>query len=210
MGEGRSLRALLNQYRYLRAQSVNESLTERAPTTVWGTIAKWSKMYGWVERSKKWDQEVWIQDEQDHLRFWRHYRDRIQKVGDKMLAHAEEMLKMPLIRSQSSDGTTIIEPAKWQLADATKFTSESLKLVQTAIGPATLQGLEIKQAKALDLHVEAKQLKELEAIAVLAQSGMASDQQLEILTSGITEIQERLRDYNDGIVESEVVNAEAP
>ena len=198
MGEGRSQRALLNQYSYLD-QSTSESLAEKPPTVNLATLSGWSLKYHWVKRSATWDKELWRLDEQEYLRFWKDYRARLYQFGTKMLEQAERMLKFPLARSQVIDEagrTILIEPAKWQLRDITAFTSESLRLIRAAVGPATLEGLEVRQAKALDLYVEPKRMDELYALSVLAQAGMASHEQLSILANGIEAVRAELAQYN--------------
>ena len=89
MGEGRSLRALLNQYTYLE-QAANESLTEKPPTQTFATLGGWSAKYGWVGRAAAWDRELWRLDEQEYLRFWKDYRGRLYRFGEKLLETAEQ------------------------------------------------------------------------------------------------------------------------
>ena len=195
MGEGRSLRALLNQYTYLE-QAANESLTEKPPTQTFATLGGWSAKYGWVGRAAAWDRELW--------RLSTYASGKTIGAGcidleKSYLKQPSKMLEFPLVRSQAIDDsgrTILLEPAKWQLRDITAFASESLKLIQAAVGPATLEGLEVRQAKVLDLHIEPKRMDELHALSVLAQAGMASHEQLSILAQGIEAVRSELAEYN--------------
>lgn len=149
-------------------------------------IMGWSKKHGWPARALAWD------GFQDGLRTaavnralekattnWTLEREsqraRELDMGQALIAKAKQMLEWPLAqRRLEQDGkVTIVEPARWRLADAAKMLETGSKLIRLAAemetDRVTVQVEAARLAAELGIPVE-EALAEVEAI--LAERGV--------------------------------------
>jgi hypothetical protein len=114
------------------------------------TLEGWSSKWRWVERVKAWEadaaeREKVLRDEamKADAAKWaerqRGIREREFSLGEKLLARAEQMLEFPLARRTVKDGdkTTVVEPARWNAADAPRMAAIGTELVRRSAGLPT-------------------------------------------------------------------------
>lgn len=149
-------------------------------------LRRWSARYNWVERVARHDgvmdgirQTAARQAEAASVTDWvterESQRARELDMGQALIAKAKQMLEWPLAqRRLEQDGkVTIVEPARWRLADAAKMLETGSKLVRLAAemetDRVTLQVEAARLAAELGIPVE-DALAEVEAI--LAERGV--------------------------------------
>ncbi len=108
-------------------------------------VCRWSVMWHWLDRISEYDSHmlnVQVKAREkvvaETAALWeRRKRDRAERayrIGEKMVARAEEMIAMPLTRKRlDRDGKTIVvEPSKWTLATACGMVKDGLMLQKLA------------------------------------------------------------------------------
>ncbi len=104
-------RTVLGAYRRHRSDNGPPitSPVNAAPQT-WREVAR---ELDWHQRAAAWDREQSRLEEEK----WRKRREKVQEraynLHEEMVKKAEAMLRFPLSRTVTGDGTTIIEPARW-------------------------------------------------------------------------------------------------
>jgi hypothetical protein len=107
-------------------------------------MERWSKTYGWVSRAAAFDQHL---DAEERKQFEREELAQSQKwrqreaelaereyhLGQKLVSKAEKMLDIPLTRTITEDGKTVVQPARWTVKDAARLAREGTALSRGAI-----------------------------------------------------------------------------
>ena len=131
MGPQRSMRVL--------GRNLNKSVT---------LLSGWAKKFKWQKRVAQFD------DEQAELKAkaereamekeaakWAKrqmaLRDERYAAAEELEAKVREMARLPLVRTRSKDGKTIIEPARWTVDSMAKLAETALKLKALACGVST-------------------------------------------------------------------------
>jgi len=111
-------------------------------------MERWSKRYEWISRAAAFDQHL---DGEERKQFertelaesqkWRQRQvelaEREFQLGQKLVCKAEKMLDLPLTRTITEDGKTVVQPARWTVKDAARLAREGKALSRGAI-PAHL------------------------------------------------------------------------
>jgi hypothetical protein len=132
-----------------------EIRASRSLATVAGRLGKhvsqmerWSKRHNWVTRATAFDRHL---DAEERKQFEREELAQSQKwrqreaelaerefqLGQKFVNKAEKMLDLPLTRTITEDGKTVIQPTRWTVKDAARLAREGKALSRGAI-PAHL------------------------------------------------------------------------
>lgn len=130
MGEGRSLRRLLEKYR----ENTDKDPTDKQPSTKWNTICAWSKHFEWQARIARLTELRNEKEEFEQEREWREYRKELREkereLSRQLIKKAEDMLKFPLARvsGEENGNVTVINPAGWRLRDAARLLDTASKI----------------------------------------------------------------------------------
>lgn len=142
---------------YEAALTYFEMGAERSLESVAGKLKKsftlmgrWSRTHGWKQRAAEWDKDqrarhrsaedqALKQEAQKWAKRQLNLRDERYRIAQELKKKAEDMLKFPVAEKavKGADGTTVIKPAKWSMADAVKMADTALKLEALAVGVAT-------------------------------------------------------------------------
>jgi hypothetical protein len=133
MGPERSLTAL--------AQKLHKTRTH---------FGLWSRRHSWVERATLYDahmqgieqraaEKAVASEAAKWARRQVEQRERDWAMADQLREKAERMLTYPLSRQsvRDKDGVTIVEPARWTMADAVRMAETAAKLARLAAEMAT-------------------------------------------------------------------------
>ena len=107
-------------------------------------IERWSKTYDWVSRAAAFDRYLDAEERKQFAREelalsqkWRQREaelaEREYQIGQKLVSKAEKMLDLPLTRTITEDGKTVIQPARWTVKDAARLAREGKALSRGAI-----------------------------------------------------------------------------
>ena len=111
-------------------------------------MERWSKRHDWVTRATAFDrhldaeeQKQFEREELAQFQKWRQraaeLAEREYQLGQKLVSKAEKMLDLPLTRTITEDGKTVIQPTRWTVKDAPRLAKEGKALSRGAI-PAHL------------------------------------------------------------------------
>jgi hypothetical protein len=107
-----------------------------------------SKRYEWISRAVAFDRHLDAEERKQFAREelvqsqkWRQREaelaEREYQLGQKLVSKAEKMLDLPLTRTMTEDGKTVIQPTRWTVKDAARLAGEGKALSRGAI-PAHL------------------------------------------------------------------------
>lgn len=107
-------------------------------------LERWSTRWNWVVRAGVYDNymanleqakreraltseaQKWAERQIEH-------REKAWRVSQALIEKAEMMLKFPLTRQRTADGTTIVEPLKWSLTDAARLLETADKTARLSV-----------------------------------------------------------------------------
>lgn len=106
-------------------------------------IQKWATKWAWMERARDHDnhlaseaQRIEMNAFRENAELWsrrkEETRERSFQLSQKLTTKAEQMLAFPLVTTTIKDGGTIVQPAKWNLRDASNLLSTAAKLSEQA------------------------------------------------------------------------------
>ena len=85
-----------------------------------------------AEERKEFEREELAQSQKWHQR-QAELAEREYQLGQKLVSKAEKMLDLPLTRTMTEDGKTVIQPARWSVKDAARLAREGKALSRGAI-----------------------------------------------------------------------------
>lgn len=135
-GAERSLRKLLDRWKLMQEQvqqNPDAALTQRPPTTSWGTLSTWSLRFAWVMRCEDWDA---IQ----RTNLIRQQQEQQAAMLKKHTQIAQQMQKLALTRLGQlleKDTATLLSPD-----DVRKWLQLAVSIERTSLGmPAEIMAI---------------------------------------------------------------------
>lgn len=134
LGPDRSIMAAFNQWRVGKGRQ----LSSKTPQSWRRASDRWD----WTRRAEQWDEAQRL----EKLQIWQERQTRLREqewtAAQALLAKAGEMLgtSLTVTRDEAAeDGqtkVTVVQPARWNMADAAKFLDTASKLGRLAAGMA--------------------------------------------------------------------------
>lgn len=111
-------------------------------------LSRWAAAHSWVERASLYDahmqgieqaaiEKARAKEAEKWARRQAEQRDRDWSMAEQLRDKAEKMLGYPLSRTHTEDGKTVVNPARWSMADAVRMAEMAAKLARLAAEMAT-------------------------------------------------------------------------
>jgi len=150
MGKGRSLRKL---------QKIYVEHPEPPPTKNLQTLERWSSENQWQVRIADHERLRYLEQiarREERLLEW---EDKAWQVANQLMERAEQMLKFPLVETETKNGKTIVTPARWSVDTIARFVQTADKVARLATHAETEHHqVEVDWLKSLPPHVSPEQV----------------------------------------------------
>ena len=168
LGGGRSLRSLQKEYQ-ARAER-----GERPPTVRMATLEEWSSKNRWQARVADFERGQHLARLVERRERQQDWDNRAWSTANALLEKAEQMLKYPLVRTETIDGKTTVSPARWSLDTLTRLVNTADKLARLAVQLPDDQARPVEDwTRGLPEHVPADEVDViLDAIAAQVVTGL--------------------------------------